>query len=562
MREIKIGQSTVKVPWNALDRAIESIAPVWSSRRLQARVGHALVASAGSYNGALRSRSSLAGWNPLAGDADDASLLDLPTLRERSQDLDRNAPLAGGAVNTVVTNVVGTGLSVEPQINHKLLGLTKEEAAAAQEALCEEFALWADSPDCDVAREQNFYELQDLALRTWMLSGDAFVVLADVPRPNKPLPLAIQIIEGELCTNPDRKPDTPTLVAGVERDSNKAAAAYHFASANPSRYSTRSRKLTWTRVPAYGAASGRRLVLHLIDRKRSGQTRGIPFLAPIIEPLKQLERYTEAELQAAVISALFTVFIKSDGPTTIEPSALAAQGSGGSGGSSWDGRLGNGLVVDLGPKESIETANPGRPNAQFDPFVMAIIRQIGMLLQIPFEVLLKHYASSYSASKAAMNDAWRFFRVRRDRLASRFCQPIYEAVIAQAVANRRIIAPGFFSDPAIRRAWCRAKWVGDGPGSLDPLKEALAARERVDLTISTLTDESILHDGGNWEAKVRQRGREEALRLAQGLGNTVPQSSSNAADASPDQEDPDTPPPTDPRAEAIAQAYRAAVLAE
>lgn len=560
MRNLTIGRSKVDVVWNAVDRIIESVAPVWSARRLQARVGHALMASAGSYNGASRGRSSLAGWNPLAGDADDASLLDLPTLRERSQDLDRNAPLAGGAVNTLVTNVVGTGLSVEPQIDHKRLGLTKEEAADAQDALREEFALWADSPDCDVERVQNFYELQDLALRTWMLSGDAFAVLADVQRPNKPLPLAIQIIEGELCSNPDRKADTPTLVAGVERDQNKAAVAYHFASANPSRSSNRSRKLTWSRVPAYGAESGRRLVLHLIDRKRSGQTRGIPFLAPIIEPLKQLERYTEAELQAAVISALFTVFIKTEGTTTIEPSALAGQASGAGG--AWDGRLGNGLVVDLGPKESIETANPGRPNAQFDPFVMSIIRQIGMLLQIPFEVLLKHYASSYSASKAAMNDAWRFFRVRRDRLASRFCQPIYEAVIAQAVARRRIIAPGFFSDPAIRRAWCRAKWVGDGPGSLDPLKEALAARERVDLTISTLTDESILHDGGNWEAKVRQRGREESLRLAQGLGNTVQPSSSTDGDPSQAPKDPETTTPTDPRAAAIAQAYRAAVLAE
>jgi lambda family phage portal protein len=561
MREIKIGRSSVKVAWNALDRVIESIAPIWAGRRLQARTGHAL-ASAGSYNGASRGRASLAGWNPLAGDADDASLLDLPTLRERSQDLDRNAPLAGGAVNTLVTNVVGTGLSVEPQIDHKRLGLTEEEAAAAQDALREEFALWADSPDCDVERVQNFYELQDLALRTWMLSGDAFAVLADVQRPNKPLPLAIQIIEGELCSNPDRKADTPTLVAGIERDQNKAAVAYHFASANPSRYSTRSRTLTWSRVPAYGAGSGRRLVLHLIDRKRSGQTRGIPFLAPIIEPLKQLERYTEAELQAAVISALFTVFIKSEGQTTIEPSALAAQGSGSGSGGSWDGRLGNGLVVDLGPKESIETANPGRPNAQFDPFVMSIIRQIGMLLQIPFEVLLKHYASSYSASKAAMNDAWRFFRVRRDRLASRFCQPIYEAVIAQAVARRRIIAPGFFSDPAIRRAWCRAKWVGDGPGSLDPLKEALAARERVDLTISTLTDESILHDGGNWEAKVRQRGREEALRLANQLGNTTPQSGAAQADAPDTQDNQSNPTNNDPRAAAIARAYRAAALAE
>ena len=37
--------------------------------------------------------------------------------------------------------------------------------------------------------------------------------------------------------------------------------------------------------------------------------------------------------------------------------------------------LGNGAIVGLGPNESIEVANPGRPNQAFDPFVLAILRQ-------------------------------------------------------------------------------------------------------------------------------------------------------------------------------------------
>ncbi|MGZ7328870.1 phage portal protein, partial [Streptococcus pyogenes] len=42
-----------------------------------------------------------------------------------------------------------------------------------------------------------------------------------------------------------------------------------------------------------------------------------------------------------------------------------------------DLRLGDGLVMELDEGESIETANPGRPNAQFDPFVMAMWKMIG-----------------------------------------------------------------------------------------------------------------------------------------------------------------------------------------
>ncbi len=262
-------------------------------------------------------------------------------------------------------------------------------------------------------------------------------------------------------------------------------------------------------------------MLHLFDRRRPGQTRGIPFIAPAIEPLKQLERYTEAELMAAVVSGLFTVFIKSEGGANLQPTALSEADARASfnGGDKWNSTLGNGLVVELNPKESIESANPGRPNAQFDPFVTAIVRQIGLMLEIPYEVLVKHYQSSYSAARGAMLDAWRFFRGRRDWIATTFCQPIYEAWLEEAIAAGRIAAPGFFTDPMRRKAWCGAVWVGDGPGSLDPTKEVQAARDRVSLSISTLDQESILHDGQPWEGKVRQRARENAL--AESLGVAI-----------------------------------------
>jgi len=43
--------------------------------------------------------------------------------------------------------------------------------------------------------------------------------------------------------------------------------------------------------------------------------------------------------------------------------------------------------------ESIETANPGRPNVNFDPFFQAILSQIGAAIGIPFEVLRMHFSS-------------------------------------------------------------------------------------------------------------------------------------------------------------------------
>ena len=244
----------------------------------------------------------------------------------------------------------------------------------------------------------------------------------------------------------------------------------------------------------------------------------MPYLAPVIEPLKQLERYTDAEIMAAVISGMFTVFVKSDGEG-LSPldSATSANTGTGAASANWDGKLGNGLIVDLAQGESIETANPGRPNANFDPFVQAIVQQIGVALELPFEVLMKHFQSSYSAARAALLDAWRFFRCRRDWLAENFCKPIYEAWMDEAVAMGRIAAPGYFSSPAVRKAYLGSRWIGDAPGSIDPLKEVNAAEKRLDIGISTLADESVAYDGGDWEPKHRQQVKERAMRMEGGL---------------------------------------------
>jgi capsid protein len=137
-----------------------------------------------------------------------------------------------------------------------------------------------------------------------------------------------------------------------------------------------------------------------------------------------------------------------------------------------------------------------------------MVRQIGMALEMPFEVLVMHFQSSYSAARAALLMAWKAFRSKRDLLAKTVCQPVFELWLADEVAEGRISCPGFFANDIIRAAWCAAIWTGDGPGSIDPTKEVTAAKMRVELGISTKQAESILHDGVDWEQKHEQRVKE------------------------------------------------------
>lgn len=491
---------------NLLDKAIAYAMPGLALKRTMQRNQLAMT---GGYTGAKIDRAQLSQWNPTAGSANVDTIRDLPMLRARSRDQMRNAPVALGALNTTVSHVVGTGLTYTPAIDAEFLGLDDEQAEEWQDDVKRRFKAWAESTDCDVARQLDFYGVQELVFRTYLESGDSFVLTPRIARAGKPAKLALQIIEADRVCNPSRAADSQTVIDGIEiYPATGEVIACHIARNHPgaSLYATGTNK--WDRVTVRGSATGRRNVLSIFKPLRPGQVRGVPWIAPILEPLKQLGRWSDAELNAAVVSGLMATFI------TMDPTAFDtlydedAQGAIVTNAGKWSGEMESGKAINLLPGESIESNSPGRPNPAFDPFWTAMVRQIGMALEMPYEVLVMHFQSSYSAARAALLMAWKSFRSKRDLLAKMLCQPVFELWLADEIAEGRINAPGFFADDVVRAAWCAAIWTGDGPGSIDPAKEVDAAQKRVDLGISTKQAESILHDGVDWEQKHEQRVKE------------------------------------------------------
>ena len=179
--------------------------------------------------------------------------------------------------------------------------------------------------------------------------------------------------------------------------------------------------------------------------------------------------------------------------------------------------------------------------------MLAILRQIGVGLGLPFEILIKHFTASYSAARAALLEAWKVYRARRMFLANNWCQLVFEAWMYEAVALGRINAPGFFTDPILHRAYLNSQWVGDAPGQIDPSREAEAAMVRIDGVLSNRKIETMELTGRNWEDVYRQSVKEQEL-LAEGnllpsapspLGTpTVPPQPDPANDDGGDQEKP------------------------
>jgi lambda family phage portal protein len=525
---------------NPLDKVIGWFSPKAEQRRLIVRSQTALL---GGYNGARRDKSTTASWNPYAGGPTSDAVTDLPTLRARSRDEMRNSAVASGALNGAVTGIVGTGLSATPAIDHEALGISFEAATAWNEETRRYFNIWAESEDCDAARANDFYAIQELAERTWLESGDGFVLTPRIARAGRAARLALQLIEGDRVCNPSRRANTATMIEGVEiAPQTQEAIAYQVAQRHPGELLAAASN-TWTRVAARGT-NGRRNVLHLFKQLRPGQVRGMPWISPILEPLKQLDRWTENELNAAVTSSIFSVFAKMD-PQAFqdifdedgESQRLIDDRS------KWTGDLESGKLINLLPGEEVGSIASSRPNPAFDPFWIAIVRQIGMALEVPYEVLVMHFQSSYSAARGALLMAWKFYKGRRDLLAKKLCQPVYELWLADEIAEGRIAAPGYFADEYVRAAYNKCLWTGDGPGSIDPQKEVGAARDRVALGISTLAAESVLHDGVDWATKHRQRVVEINAQKADGI-YTPPPGSAAVEPAEP----PDAPEPPMPSA--------------
>ncbi len=506
---------------NLLDRYYKAVDPARALVRLQARAridGIERVSARGtdgwSDGSAGGSSPLLRWWRPGVRDAASDTLHRLPLQRAQARELARTNPIAGGAINTNVDRVVGTGLALVASPNRAVLGWEEEQALQWKREVQTEFSLWADSTECDHAGEQNFYDKQGLTLRSALESGDFFTLMPDGEASGtQPYLLRLQTLEADRVGNPGNVYDTVNVAGGVQRPGglSGSATAYYVYDGNPGSILLGVTNRYYGQWIDRVGPSGRRRILHHFRQLRPEQPRGVPYLAPIIDHLKQLGRYTEAEIQAAVVSAFFTVFIETETGATPAPifgvtDAQMAENP--------EIAMGAGAVIGLAKGEKASFADPSRPNTAFQPFILAIIQQIGVGLGIPHELLVKQFNASYSASKAALLDAWMWFRSQRTWLARSFCQPVYETWMAEAVATGRIAAPGFFQNPLMRWAYTRAAWHGDSQGSINPKDEVAAYLAAIDGRLMTRERAEWELFGSDWYETFESKETEQEMLKA------------------------------------------------
>ena len=471
--------------------------------------------------GASHTRRALKGFNPVSGSPREDIDNNNYTLRQRGRMLTMSAPIAASAIKTNRTNTIGLGLKLNPRPDRAILGLTSEQAKEWERGVKAEFRMWAEHKQrCDITGVNDFYMMQQLCFYSWLSSGDVFVVRKVGETPNCPYTLKLHVIEADRCSTPadglaytigvteGKNPDNDNRIYdGVEVNREGGVVAYWFRNTYP--YQITYEKTDWVRVEAYGQKTGLPNVMHIMNTERPEQYRGVTYLAPIIEPLLQIKRYTDAEIMAAVVQAFFSIFIKSEASTGADGMPFNEVGDGQETDDqvSYDPNeyeMGSGNVNVMNPGESVELVETKRPNSGFEPFFKAMCKQIGAALEIPAELLIKEFTASYSASRAALLEAWKAFKMYRNWFASSFCKPVYEIWLSEAIARGRVNAPGFFSDPLVREAWLGSEWIGPSQGQLDPVKEVNAEILSIQNGLTTHEAAAAKINGSDWDTNIDQ----------------------------------------------------------
>ena len=529
------------------DRMAGAISPRWGARRLVDRAAYGAIAAAtgvpapggevgrrGGYRAGQSDRRQTRGWfaRPKSANAD--VLGNQRTLIARSRDAAMNLPAATAAVERNVTFTIGTGLMAIPDLDADVLGLTPEDKAAWTARIMRDYDAYMSSTDPDAERGCSGYGQQEVVLRAMLESGDVLGLRCwpedQVGRVHM---TAWKLIEAERVASPFGHVDGkisaggigPAIVGGVELDGYGAAQAFHVIvkAAGPNAMGRTANDTE--RYEAWGQQSRLPGAVLVFDKRRPEQARGVPFLAPVLELIRLFSDATDAAALSLVLQSMLAVIYKSPGASAMPepeygtgelvqavgvPETLAAKpGS--------NIAFEPGMVLEIDNDAEVSLQSPDKDNPVYEKFFETLMTLVGAATGTPFGVLMARFNNSYTASKGELEVFYKEIVRRAARFSSGWCDPHYQCWLYEQVARGVYALPGFLDDPTLRRAWCSARWAGDGKISLDPLRERKAFE--IDEAHAWRTGQQITAEinGGDFDANVERRALEHARFVAAAL---------------------------------------------
>jgi lambda family phage portal protein len=461
--------------------------------------------------------------------------VDYWTLRKRSLQLYQDNIYARGIIHRILENEIHKGLNLEAAPISSIIGIDEDAAQNWAEGEEINWNLWCNDPlQCDWRQKSKFGEIQSQARMTALLSGDAVIIL----RTNKTTGLPIiEIIDGSNVVTPlDYVPRNGNkIIYGVEVDANKRHVAFHVQTENiDGIYESE-------RVPAYGEKSGRHIAWMIYgSRHKLDEIRGIPILGSILYSLKEIDRYKDSEMRAAVINAMLPLFVKKNekvpgsmpfGTGAVHRKTIEVTNDDTTKQSLNITKNNPGMVFDqLAFGEEIVSFDTKRPNINFGAFEEIILNGVCWSLSIPPEIVKQYFQSNFSASRQANNEFNVYLSYAFWRFGSEFLEPIYREFVIAEVLYGSTNAPGllnaiYSNNKKIINAWLSCEFSGLSRPSVDLTKDMLAAEKGLALRITTYDQQCKKVSGMSFRTVVQKLAREKKVLEKNGLISSVDEDS-------------------------------------
>ena len=512
---------------STIDRLVGILSPGAAVRRTQQRTTLERM-----YAGAEANR--LTNQKKPRNQAADSELLGpfgADSLRAWARALVRDNAYAWGVVDTIVSSVIGCGITAQSQIETPE-GTDIEDVNERRDAVWQE---WSEV--CDVNGRMTFSEMQQLAQREICEAGEVLIHLVNTPAKKyrgiyRPVPFAIELVEADrLATEKDTYKFRSTMgenkiVRGVELDDLGKPVAYWIYPEHPNGpYNVRN-----SLPERYDAKD----ILHLYRIDRIGQSRGVSWFAPVMSWLRDLGVYVDNEIQASAVAACFGVAVTTTGKagTGLMPSTDSESTD--ENGNQFE-YLEPAMVVRLNPGESVESINPGRPNSASEPWINLMLRGIAVGTGLSYEIVARDYSkTNYSSSRTSQLEDRRRFRRWQKYMVGHMCQPIWDRFNDQAATAGVDQFPSMTEILDERKKATAVEWQTPAGEWVDPQSEQSASDAALVSFQSTYQYE-LGQRGKNWRNVFYQRAKEEKLKNALGL-MTREQSSIELAQAEAEKE--------------------------
>jgi lambda family phage portal protein len=465
---------------NLLDKAISIVAPRVALQRVRSRVALELTtgylerhAQRFRYEGASAGRRAH-GWYAASTDANVELMGSLIWLRNRSRDLIRNNPYAARAVEELAGNVVGTGIVPKAKTGN----------TAIDKIIDAEWPFFADG--CDTPQRLDFYGMQTLTVRTMAESGEAIVRFR--PRPADAglrIPLQLQMLEADFLD----QARTMGLVnghvmEGVQFDEMGRRVAYWLFSYHPGGVLILNPRggIVSQPVPADQ-------IMHVYRVLRPGQVRGVPWLAPVMMALRDLDDYCDAERVRKKVEACVTAFVQQ--PEGVDGDPLGIAGTDPSSGLPVES-FQPGMVEYLKPGQDIKFNNPP-PAGGYREYKMTELQGIMAGIGLPYELgtgdMSQVNYSSWRGGMLGFRNTVEAFRWLT--LIPLFAMPVWRRFIDTLILQGKI-PKSAANDPKIGLR--SVQWTAPRFESVDPVKDAEGVLKDVRMGRKTWF-EAVLENG-------------------------------------------------------------------